>query len=325
MHRIIAAALIVMLCTPWSALADSSGPVLNIYRAYPPSCLSAPLPSPSGPISTAHVALPTVNGIPGSQVGTEVVTVIFWRTPCDGGASALLGEIVRDQALQGSGPQPVFGGMSVTQGGVQGGSRLASDPNTTASDLPPGFAIPDGIVFVFENLAGQQINYSDSVSVTINGLPPVSVTIPAYGPSQYPDAGLSMQISGYQTGNFADPVAGGQGVQVEVAEAGSGFRTIVLAWYTYDTSGTAYWLFNSETFSPGDRSVSLPLGYYSGGAFVAGNGAPALWGNVTVSFPDCDHMTLSYQSAAGLPSGTPQGAGTRTFTRITSINGATCN
>src|SRR4029077_10832563 len=101
-----------------------------------------------------------------------------------------------------------------------------------------------------------------------SGLPNVVLSLSTYDPTQYADSSRPMQISGYQTGNYSDPV-GGQGIQVEVMELGmQGQRAIVLAWYTYDASGTSYWLFNSTTFNIGDRSVSLPLGYYTGGSFA---------------------------------------------------------
>jgi len=36
-------------------------------------------------------------------------------------------------------------------------------------------------------------------------------------------------------------------------------------------------------------------------------------------------MIMTYGSASGLPSGVPTGSGTRTFTRVTNINGLTCD
>jgi hypothetical protein len=311
-----------------SALADSPGPTLNPYRAYPPSCLALPFPAVAGPTTTARVTVDTVNEF-FQIVGTETVSYIFWRTPCSGGPAALLGEVVRDQALQGTLPVPIFPLVLGTQGSaVDVPIRLAAEPNTIVSFLVPGGTpVLREQLFVFENTVNlTQLDFSASISLTINGTQPVSGTIPAFDPNQYANAFLPMQISGYQTGNYADPTAGDQGVQVEVAESPiAGQRTIVFAWYTYDSSGIPYWLFNSASVNVGDRSVSMQLGYFGGGGFVSGNGSAALWGNITVSFPDCNHMNVTYGSAAGLPNSTPQGSGTRTFSRITSINGTTCD
>lgn len=319
--------LAIVSLTPGLALADAPGPFLNSYRAYPASCLTLPLPEPSGPIFQARVTLPTVNSS-FQQVGTEAVTFEFWRSPCNGGSSALLGHAVRDTSLQNTSPYPVFEGIFVSQGSISNYPvRLVEEPNTAVSYIPSNQLIIAETDFVFENDAAAIFDYSNSINIEIAGVSNVAGSIPAYDRTQYSNSGLPMQISGYQTGNYSDP-SGGQGIQVEVSELGSSSqRTIVIAWYTYDDSGTSYWLFNSTTFNVGARSVSLPLGYFTGGRF-AGNGGSTTasqWGTVTLSFPDCSHMLMTYNALVGLPQGVPVGSGTRTFTRITSINGLTCD
>ena len=308
------------------ASADSGGPTLNPLRAYPPSCLALPLPQPAGPILSARVLVPTVDA-QGNLAGSETVAYEFWRTPCNNGKSALLGAIVRDQSLQNTTPAPIFSTILGSQGGVQNHEmRVAAEPNTSLSYISPDQSVSSFIYFVFENDAQASFDFSSSIDLTVtNQTSTVTGTMPTYNPSAYADASLPLQISGYQTGNYFDTGAGGQGVQVEVADQTSGQRLFVFAWYTYDSSGTPYWLFNTAPLNVGDRSITLPLGYYSGAQFGSGNGNPAVWGNITVTFPDCDHMTVSYQSASGLPAGVPQGNGTKTFGRLTSINGVTCD
>jgi len=328
---LLATPLLLTLIDAPIASADSAGPTLNPYRAYSPSCLADPLPAiPSGPSWSGRVTLPLL----GSS-GSESVTVNLWRSPCEAGKSALLGEVVRDSQNTTAVPPPEFPAFGLQQGASSLGlGRVAIEPNTVRSALEPGSGFFGLQQFVFENYPHSdvpQFDFNGAITVSVlhptNGQLLLTGVIPAYDASQYPAAALPLQISGYQTGNYSDP-AGGQGIQVEVTELGSPTqRAIVIAWYTYDASGTSYWLFNGAPFNIGDRSVSLPLGYFTGGGFAGGPGnvSGSAWGNVTLSFPDCNHMTFGYQSLSGLPAGVPLGSGSKTFTRLTSINGATCN
>jgi hypothetical protein len=319
------------------AFADSPGPVLNQYPAYPASCLADPLPTtPNGPTWQARVTLDAIQFVPALAITSEDVTFFFWRTPCNAGKSALLGRLVRDPANQGRADvQPLFPFFAQAQNGQDIFFRAALEPNTAQSFI---YLNPTGkdTTFVFENGllfptgTKQIVDYSDSFELLIQDdagdLLPLAA-IPAYDAGQYPNASLPMQISGYQSGNYSDP-AGSQGIQIEVIETGvQGQRALVLAWYTYDATGTSYWLFNSTTFSAGARSVSLPLGYFVGGGFAGatGNVSGAEWGTVSLSFTDCNHMNFSYQSLSGLPAGVPVGSGSKTFSRVTSINGITCD
>jgi hypothetical protein len=271
--------------------------------------------------------LPTVNGILTGVVGSEFVNFVFWRTPCTGGRSALLGLFIRDQALQNTLPQPIFGGIFLTQGTVSHfPARIASDPNTFFSDIA-GVPFLTGFAFVFENGPNYQIDYSQAIALEINGLPSVPGVIPAYDPSQYNTASLPLQLSGYLTGNFFDPAHGGEGAQVEVfATPNSTARGITFAWYTFDSGGVPFWLFAQGGFTEGDRSVTIPVYYGSQGGFAGnfGNASFAAWGNIVVQFPDCNTMIFSYTANGGLPNYVPQGSGTRTWTRLTNINGVTC-
>jgi hypothetical protein len=69
------------------------------------------------------------------------------------------------------------------------------------------------------------------------------------------------------------------------------------------------------------------LAYYAGGGFAGNFGSsatPALWGTLSVKFPDCNTMQFSYQSDPGQHSEIPVVSGNRTWTRATTINGLTC-
>ena len=331
MRRFALACALVLVGFVQAAWADSPGPQLNPDHAYPPSCLAYPLPAPSGPVTSVQMLAYTIDNNYALTGNTEQITLQLWRSPCNGGKAALLGSVTRNSALNNTFPAPLIPGLYVNQNGHESWARIASDPNTFTAGLGEGIdPFFSSLTFVFEepyDTSVPYVDYSNALSVT-NGNGSTFASLSAYNPSQYSTAGLPMQISGYQTGNFAD-ASGAQGVQVEVSESSTpGQRYLILAWYSYDFSNIAYWLYGSAPFNLGDRSATASFYYYSGGGFagaggVAGTGA--LWGNATVSFPDCNHLVMTYANTGGLPSGVPTGSGTRTFTRASWINGATCD
>ena len=332
MKRFASAGLLVLAGFAQMALADSPGPQLNPDRAYPPSCLAYPLPAAAAPIAAqTPVLVYTLDSNYAWTGTTEQVTLTLWRSPCNGGKAALLGSVTRDPALYDAFPVPLIPSLYVNQNGHESWARIAADPNTFASGLGEGFdPFFRSQTFVFEEPYDPTVPYVDYASAlaVTNGAGGTFASLAAYNPALYPTAGLPLQISGYQSGNYADD-SGAQGVQVEVSEsATAGQRYLILAWYTYDASNVPYWLFGSTSFALGARSSTVPLGYYYGGNFaglggVAGTGHS--WGNATVSFPDCDHIVMTYAGAGGLPNGVPAGSGTRTFTRASWINGVTCD
>lgn len=331
MKRFALACALVLAGFAQCASADSPGPQLNPDRAYPPSCLAYPLPAPSGPVASVQFLAYTVDSNYALTGNTEQLTLKLWRSPCNGGKAALLGSVTRDSSLNNTFPAPLIPSLYVNQNGHEAWARIAADPNTFTAGLGEGIdPFFSSLTFVFEEPYDTSVPYVDygaALSVT-NGNGAVFASLLAYNPSQYPTAGQPMQISGYQTGNYGDP-SGAQGVQVEVSESSTpGQRYLILAWYTYDPSNIAYWLFGAVPFNIGDRAATVPLGYFEGGYFAGAGGVAGtgqLWGNATVSFPDCNHVVMTYAGAGGLPNGVPAGSGTRTFSRVTWINGATCD
>ncbi len=315
-----AVALLGIANVAWS---DSPGPVQSPWQAYPPSCLAYPLPPPSGPTWSVPVILETN----GPTHHDESVDFVFWRTPCKGKKSALLGKISRDPASANRFPAPVFAGLQVSQGNVQNHpARIATEPNTVLSNVPSDLGVSDSLVFVFENDASASLDYSQAINLAIASNESAgSVSIPAYDETQYPTADLSLQLSGYLTGNWFDPAHGGEGAQVEIGAGSGSSRYIVFAWYTYDPSGKPFWLFGQGAFNAGDRSANVTVAYATGGGFAGGpSAANASWGTLTVEFPGCNSMHFTYQANSGLPAGIPQGSGSRMWTRLTSISGLAC-
>lgn len=313
----------------------------NPDRAYPPSCLNSPIPlglwqnDPNALVAQIRlIGDPYAGG--NEATYSETVKVYVFRVVCTSGLSATLLEIDRPASMDGNTSlYPTLPAVSVPLGSSQFYIRMANDPNTffsTAYALNP---LINSDVFVLENFYGGsiQLDYGKALTLTVDTLrvgDPNRLTtfnLPTYNPADYAAASQPLPISGYMTGNWYDKAHSGEGIQVEVGELqGSGNpRYISIAWYTFDPSGVPYWLFGSAPFNAGDTSATVSLGYTSGGSFGGGASAnPALWGTLNVRFPSCNTMQFSYQSASGLPAGVPTGQGSKTWTRLTQMNGLTC-
>lgn len=317
----------------------------NPDRAYPPSCLSSPMPFgmwQNGPYSHQQMTLlgDPLTSDAGERTYTENVDVYVFRVACTSGKSATLVEIDRPSSMEGNSTRyPTLPGIYASQNGVNDFViRVADDPNTFLTTNYALNPLINSDVFVLENFYGGpiQFNYNNPVTVSVDNLATTGhqlfdFPLPAYDPTSYPAASQPLPISGYMTGNWYDPNHSGEGIQVEVGElqaSGSTFpRFITIAWYTFDSSGTPYWLFGSGVFNAGDTSAVVTLGYSYGGGFAGNFGASATqkqWGTFNVRFLDCGTMQFSYQSASGLPQGVPTGSNTKTWTRLTQMNGLTC-
>jgi hypothetical protein len=323
-----------------TAPAASAGDVFaNSQRAYPPSCLGnvMPLGMWLNDPNRLQVQM-TLRGDPLStdateQNFTELDTVTIFRVPCSTTKSAVLLEIDRPSGADTS-HYPVFPNVYGATSAGSFGIRLADDPNTLFTQTYGYTPMPLSDVFAFENFVNvTAFDYNQAFTIFVDNLSgasdqPTQFSMPAYNSAQYPTASQSLPVTGYLTGNWFDSAHSGEGIQTEIGEVeGTNTRFIVVAWYTYDSTGTPYWLFGSGAFTAGDRSVAISQVAYEAGGSFAGSGSvatPAVWGSMTVNFPDCNTLHFTYQSAAGLPAGVPTGSGSRTWTRLTQINGLTC-
>lgn len=317
----------------------------NPDRAYPPSCLSSPIPlgmwqnDPKALFGQIKLIGDPYAG--GNEAAySETVTIYVFRVACTSGLSATLMEIDRPSNMEGNTSlYPTLPAVSVAQGGNNIYVRLANDPNTFFSTTYALNPLVNSDVFVLENFYGGsiQLDYGNALTLTVdtlNSADPNRYTnfaLATYNPSLYPAASQPLPISGYMTGNWYDPNHSGEGIQVEVGElqaSGSTFpRYITIAWYTFDSTGVPYWLFGTGFFNAGDKTATVQLGYSSGGSFAGSGsvaGAPQLWGTFNVQFADCNTMQFSYQSTTGLPAGVPTGSGTKTWQRLSQMNGLTC-
>jgi len=201
--------------------------------AYAASCLTDPLPTtPTGPTWTETLDVPTMTST-GTASGTEPVTITFWREVCSGGGSATVGLLQRSQQAGNSGTFAEFPGLTIQQGSQNIPVRAAGVPNTQSSSIVAGTPIANQQSFVLENAAPgdttsftgtSDSNFSSAMTLGFNaggsnaGTP---LNISAYDPNIYPTAILSMQITGYNTGNYFNPQHAGEGIQIEVGSLSS--------------------------------------------------------------------------------------------------------
>ncbi|WP_440225122.1 hypothetical protein ACQQ2N_07695 [Dokdonella sp. MW10] len=326
-------------------------PLVNVVRAYPPSCLADPLPdTPSGPLyRNQNVALAATDGAGGYY--TENVTVTIWRVACSSATlfnSATLMRIDRRPEYNGDADvYPLFPGIEVAQGTVGFGNpaglsfaRIANEPNTIVSDTVVDSPIVYSTTYVLENYPFDNAGYFDfnlPFSVRLDNFFNTNRysfinNVPSYNPTAatYPDAYANLPLSGYIGSNWYDPAHSGEGmiVRINENEARPDVLSLEIAWYTYDANGTPFWLYGGADFPRGAREVTSPMIYQYDGYF-AGNGptGPAArgnWGQVIVSFPSCRDMRFTYTALAGLPDFVPRGTGTRNLKSISNQNGLFC-
>ena len=74
--------------------------------------------------------------------------------------------------------------------------------------------------------------------------------------------------------------------------------------------------------------MSAATVYYQGGTFApptsTSGSASKSWGVVTLSFPDCGHMNVAYNSLSNPPSPVPSGKGSTVYVTFAAVNGLVC-
>lgn len=300
-----------------------SSAVTNPKRAYPPSCLTLPLPTtPIGPGLTGTLPLrDVITGL------LRPVTLTFWRLPCSSTKGALLLTMQTDP----------FSGISLPLfAGAQDGQliyfRLNTEPNTLIQGQNDVNFLSSGVKTLIVDIGEgteftPDLNRPFSISAAYPdgfiALPQISVS--AYSANSYPPLG-DLPLSGYLTGGYYEPTRSGEGMLIEIAEVGETLLAVV-SWYTFDANGFPFWLVGAAPFQPGDTSATISLISKSGGR-IAGDFNPDAvpdlpWGNITISFPSCNAMRFSYQSTHSIQ-GLPVGSGERVWSRITSVNRFAC-
>jgi hypothetical protein len=321
-----------------------------------------PLPiTPSGPLYGGAVTLYAYDSTVSNHDSTEGVTITIWRVACsssgdklsynpDGGpVAATLMRIQRSSQNEGNtSVYPTFPSVRIAQGSIgfddpnyRDYVRVVPEPNTVIADTLIDAPVSNSTTYVLENYPYSgasifafnqafQIRF-DNGYTNSQGQPTGQIVfnVPDYVPnsSTYPAASQPLPINGYMTGSWYDPTHSGEGILTQVYDADGHSRIFAATWYTFDAAGNPFWLVAQGTFAIGATSIpNMAVSYRTGGGF-AGNFTPPLtapsWGTMTVSFPSCQKMTFTYNGSASAVNG-PQGSGTKTFTRLGSINSLAC-
>ncbi len=328
------------------ASATPALPRINPLAAYPPSCMADPLPDVvSGPSYSRNVALAAYNGNTGQVDSTEIVTITVWRVACSSSEffnSATLMRITRNSNSQTV--YPLFPSIRVSQGSIGFGdsdypaniARVTIEPNTILADTLVDTPILNNMTFVLENYDSTQTSVFDfnlPFSLRFDNLFASNnlfyIDVPLYDPNSgtYPAAFQNIPISGHLSSSWYTPNSG-EGIVMQVYERLNEPNTLVVAftWSAYAANGYPVFLVGQVDIQRGSKTATSPL-YYTTGGGLGGSGPidpPHLWGTTTVSFPDCNHMTLSYASNPGIPSFIPQGSGSRNWLRLGRLNGLNC-
>ena len=121
-------------------------------------------------------------------------------------------------------------------------------------------------------------------------------------------------------GTFWNPARSGEGVMLTQDQYTfqPGFPApaprVYALWFTYDLVGNPMWLFGDVTGKDGQYQVSFlrPIGTHFGAAFNPAGIVRQPWGGGTISYVDCNHLTLNYSATEpGF------GSGTLTLERLT--------
>ncbi len=146
---------------------------------------------------------------------------------------------------------------------------------------------------------------------------PISIEIPST--ETLFDSQPGLPLSGRLAGNWVSAGATDQGFVISVSEQVDAVETggtslpwmevrpmvLFLSWYTYGPDGEPLWLTGAGTFEAGEQSVSIPIEFVRGGAFLGSQAAERrVVGDVHLTAHHCNDLTLEYElEDIGLGSG----------------------
>jgi hypothetical protein len=157
------------------------------------------------------------------------------------------------------------------------------------------------------------MNFKKSISSAIAVIA-VLVSSTCFAQVNLPEGGAS--------GHWYNPARDGEGIFVEIIQAGSG-SSITVGWYTYDLDGFQMWLTGTVALEANSTSATIPVvvtnGPNFGTAYDPTDLAKTTWGTLTLVFDSCSTGLLSY-----LPSSPDFGTGAITLTRLTNLEQVRC-
>lgn len=334
---------------PASCFSDTLPTIANTIQ---------PLPViPTGTLFSRTVTLGT-----NSQNTSENVTITIFRVACSSSGDALsynpdkgyvgatLMRIQRQAQYEGDTQlYPQFPDIRIAQGNITFDNvnftdyvRTATEPNTVISDTMVGAPVINSTTYVLENYASPSLGFfyfNNAFTIRFdNGYQngQTTISVPDYSPTQqaYPAAFAPMAINGYLTGVWRQAGLGsGEGMVTQIFDRDAQNRTFFAYWYTYDTAGIPFWLVAQTDFPIGTTQLQNVPVYYGTGGYFALTAPPAVpysgnvWGTISVSFSDCQHIKIAaYSGATDKISGGPGGTSTQPliWTRLGSINNLAC-
>lgn len=254
-----------------------------------PGCLTVPISTtPSGPQWTFS----------DTSLG-ETFQAVLWRKPCGSGTEAQL--IVTFIPTQGS-PFVCSTRGNIIQNGTQTDDIFFdTNPNNSSSDSLCGdLFVPTSVVL---NEYGSALVFDDDTAFTFiyEGSVDRVVQVPAYDPSQYGQSTGPLPFSGKLSGSYFDPARSGEGVLLEIGQAGTR-NVLFLSWYTY-FQGQQRWIVGNVDFPANATTVTVPLLISSGGQFGSAYNPAQVqfssWGSATLTFPTCSRLTFAWAQTAG--------------------------
>lgn len=134
----------------------------------------------------------------------------------------------------------------------------------------------------------------------LDGAPRVAAGLVDLGAYEYSGA---KTLQGGLSGTYYAPTRSGEGVLVDFGRLGEQ-PVVFFSWYTYGVR-TQQWLVGSNMFDASQTSVTMEVINTSGASFGAAfrpeDVVRTSWGSVTLRFPDCATMELSYAPLVGAP------------------------
>ena len=324
--RVILTLVSIMVALPASALDETSDRLVNDQRVFAESnagkrmqrakefttgCATSPFPTtPSGPQWTT-----TFN-----TSSAEAARLTVWRKPCSGNDAQLF---LTFAPIAGS-PFICSTRVDVVQNGVQLSSPFLNLSSTGVDSLCTDLLVP---ATAYIRPSSNSAPFNDDAAMTIfyesgsSSSGTVQIAVPAYDPAAYQVTPVDKSLQGGLSGTYFSASRSGEGVLVDFGQA-NGQPIVFFSWYTYG-SGTQQWLVGSTAFSTSQTTVSLDVINTAGASFGAlfrpEDVVRTPWGAVTLRFPNCTTMELSYRPLAGSP-------GTIVMTRgLDRLGQAQCN
>jgi hypothetical protein len=130
-------------------------------------------------------------------------------------------------------------------------------------------------------------------------------------------------FDGGVSGSFASAERDGEGIITQIFELGDGSVIVIAHWFTFDMNGNQMWIAASSSPVTENQTVvtlvaETVTGPMFGDDFDPNDAEHTPWGSLTMYWPTCNDIVLSWASTTGF------GNGTMELPRFTSIKQVDC-